>query len=80
MFHVKDGLWVERCIGASYPGYSWQEQIDKFFTIKVFVTELDTARIIDQDDGRIKDNHRQKIIYKTEITVEALASKRLLMK
>jgi hypothetical protein len=78
MFHVKDGLWVEKRICADCPGYSWQEQIDNFYDILVYVTQVNKQTVINENATRkndiIQEEIRQKIIYTTRFNVTQLAS------
>ena len=74
MFHVKDGLYFKRRIGAEGPGYSWQESIDYFFKIQVVITQPDRAPVIDERIDRVVDHVREKVIFTTEIEVKELAS------
>lgn len=73
MFHVKDGLFFKQKISASCPGYSYQEEIDKYFTIQVVVAEVDKATVVDEK-GEVRDDFRQKVVFTTEFNVNALAS------
>jgi RNase P/RNase MRP subunit p29 len=73
MFHVKDGLWVEKRIGADCPGYSRQEEIANFYKIRVLVTETDTATVIN-DSGNVSDESRQNVVFDTKLDVYQLAS------
>jgi len=73
MFHVQDGLWVEKRIGADCPGYSRQEEIANFYKIRVLVTKVDTATVIN-DSGDVRDESRQKVVYDTKFDVYQLAS------
>lgn len=72
MFHVRDGLYFEKAIGAASAGYSTEEEIELFYKIRIHVTE--TVPFHEIKDGETVFSNRQKIVKTYEIDVHALAS------